>query len=962
MKLSLVIATACLAGVASAQPVQYLNHAFVDYSSSSQNTVVASPKGAAPIVVSKQDWEGVRRVAADLVLDIERVTGQKPDLVQDSVGKSKTAIIVGTIGKSLIIDKLIKNGKLNPKGISGQWESYVIQTVSNPIPGVDKAIVVAGSDKRGTIYGCYEISEQSGVSPWYWWADVPVKKHATLAIKSGRFVQASPKVKYRGIFINDEAPCLSNWVYKNFGEYKHEFYVHVFELLLRLRANYLWPAMWNNRFNEDDPENPRLADMYGIVMGTSHVEPMGRADKEWNKLGYSGDQWNYAKFPNELEKFWADGVRRNKPYETITTMAMRGKIDTPMSEDENINLLERIVAAQRKILAKEVNPDVTQIPQLWCLYKEVQSYYDHGMRVPDDVTLLWADDNWGNIRRLPTPEERNRKGGAGVYYHFDYVGGPRNYKWVDTNPLPRIWEQMHMAYERRADRIWIVNVGDIKPNEFPTEFFIRMGWDPDRWNQNQLQKYTMNWVQREFGPEYSLAITELLEKYAKYNSRRKPELLDPNTYSLTNYQEADRIIAEWEDLAKRSTTLMGIIPANQRDAYFQLVHYPIAACENLNKLYVAAAKNRLFAKQGRASTNLAHDLVAQLFQKDIDLQKQYHSINNGKWDHMMDQTHIGYTNWQQPDKNSMPEVVRIPPNRGAALGVAVEGSETAWPSLTDKTIPTTPRLSRIDRQQHYIEIFNRGTGKLEPTITAQDPWLRFNRPDDYSMDRRLYLSVDWSQVPVGTKESWINISGPNGAEVRVRVPIQYLTTTQEKDIHGFVETNGVIAIDAGVYAKRVGNSTAQLRVLPDLGRLGSGLTMMPSTAPKQSLTSNPVYTEFPIYLFTGGDIKVQTVLSPTQHLQPGKGLTYAISIDGGTPQVVNMHENYVYFTPTWEASVAQNAIIRSVTFSNVKPGKHTIRFYAIDAGVVLQRIVVDAGGLKPSYLGPPDSIFIQETK
>ena len=303
---------------------------------------------------------------------------------------------------------------------------------------------------------------RSGVSPWYWWADVPPRRHSTLYVKAGRRLLGPPAVKYRGIFLNDEAPCLTGWVNEKFGGYNHQFYTNVFELLLRLKANYLWPAMWDNCFNEDDPLNPKLADEYGIVMGTSHVEPMMRADKEWNRQGHTAAEWNYQKNPETLRRFWTEGLERNKSYENIITVAMRGKVDTPMSESANIALLERIVADQRKIIEQVMRTNATAVPQLWALYKEVQEYYEKGMRVPDDVTLLWCDDNWGNLRRLPTAEERHRAGGAGIYYHFDYVGGPRNYKWLNTVPIAKVWEQMNLAYRYGADRIWIVNVGDLK--------------------------------------------------------------------------------------------------------------------------------------------------------------------------------------------------------------------------------------------------------------------------------------------------------------------------------------------------------------------------------------------------------------------------------------------------------------------------------------------------------------------
>ncbi|MBS1701286.1 MAG: glycosyl hydrolase 115 family protein [Armatimonadetes bacterium] len=942
MKILLILLILACVAAAFGEEVQFMTPTFVRETGGIE---IAGPSGAVPILVADEDWAGVKRVAGDLRDDIERVTGHEPTIN----GSGKVAIILGTIGKSPLVDKLVRDRKLDVRGVRGTWESFVVQTVEHPMRGIEKAVVIAGSDKRGTIYGAYELSEQAGVSPWYWWADVPVKKHSRLAVTPGRYVQKSPKVKYRSIFINDEAPCLSNWVYKNFGNYKHEFYVHVFELLLRLRANYLWPAMWNNCFNEDDPLNPKMADEYGIVMGTSHVEPMMRADKEWNRLGYTADQWNYLKNPDELEKFWADGVRRNKPYESITTIAMRGKIDTPMSEDENIGLLEKIVAAQRRILAKEVNPDVTKVPQLWCLYKEVQNYYDKGMRVPDDVTLLWADDNWGNIRRLPTPEERKRSGGAGVYYHFDYVGGPRNYKWVDTSPLPRIWEQMHMAYEWKADRIWIANVGDIKPNEFPTEFFIRMGWDPDRWTAATLGKYAENWVRREFGDEHSPSIADLIEKYTKFNGRRKPELLSPSTYSLENYREAERVADDWESLAKQSQAVQNLLPQEYRDAYFQLVGYPVEASANLNLLYYAAGLNHLWAKQGRVSANIAANIVGGLFQKDRDLQRQYHTIHDGKWDHMMDQTHIGYTSWQQPDKDTPPAVERVNPKDRPAMGMAPEGGAEG----------VLPLLSAYSSGDVYFDLFNKGLGKLTFTATA-DPWLSLSSSEgELSHDKRIYVSANWIRVPKTATSGSIMIMGSDGSSFQLSVPVRPLLAYPNTVVDGFVEGDGYVSIEANHFKGHSDNGKVRFAELPGLSRTDSGVALVPTTAAPLIPTKDQVFLEYPIYLFSSGPIQIQTILSPTQLLKPGSGLRFAVSLDDGEPVEVNMHEKYVYFTPSWEASVAQNAIIKTIPFASVKPGRHKIRYWGVDPGVVLQKIVVDTGGLKPSYLGPPESTFIR---
>ena len=465
---------------------------------------------AAPLLLDAADHAGVLRAAGDLQTDIERVTGRRPLLNTDNnFPREKHAVIIGTLGKSALVDRLVRERKIDVSAISGQWESFVIANVNSPLPDLDQALVVVGSDKRGTIFGTYEISEQIGVSPWYWWADVPVAKRTELLIKAGAHMQGPPVVKYRGIFINDEEPAFGPWAREKFGGVNSKMYSHMYELLLRLRGNYLWPAMWGKSLYEDDPESARLADLYGIVMGTSHHEPMMRAHKDWTrsreKIG--NGQWNYATNEAGLRQFFREGIERTKTYENLVTIGMRGDGDEPMAGDDNmpanIALLEKIVADQRKLLAELINPDVTQVPQVWSLYKEVADYYENGMKVPDDVTLLWCDDNWGNLRRLPTPAERARSGGAGVYYHFDYVGSPRSYKWTNTNPLPKIWEQMNLAAEYDATRVWVVNVGDLKPMELPIEFFLRMAWDPKAMPKEKIAEWTRRWAAREFGPAHA---------------------------------------------------------------------------------------------------------------------------------------------------------------------------------------------------------------------------------------------------------------------------------------------------------------------------------------------------------------------------------------------------------------------------------------------------------------------------
>ena len=393
-----------------------------------------------PVIADGKLDSGTLRAVQGLQNDLGKVAGKDGILVDGAVN-APAAIIIGTIGHSPVVDRLVRERRLDLSGVAGHSEAYLQQVVERPAPGIAQALIIAGADKRGTIYGAYDLSRRAGVSPWNWWADVPPHHVRDLYVLRGRRIEA-PKVRYRGIFINDEDPALGGWARKTFGGFNHRFYEHVFDLVLRMRGNFLWPAMWGKSFYEEDPQNAALANEMGVIIGTSHHEPMMRAQVDWDRHGKG--PWDYSVNAERLRQFWREGIERTQSDERVVTVGMRGNGDMPMTQGTAIGLLERIVADQRKIITQVTGRPASATPQVWALYKEVQDYYDKGMRVPDDVTLLFSDDNWGNIRRLPEPGAK-RSGGYGVYYHFDYVGGPRNYKWINTNQIERTWEQMHLA-------------------------------------------------------------------------------------------------------------------------------------------------------------------------------------------------------------------------------------------------------------------------------------------------------------------------------------------------------------------------------------------------------------------------------------------------------------------------------------------------------------------------------------
>ena len=821
-----------------------LGHApYVETVKTKDSFAIVQDNLAAPLWVEAGDYPGVRRAANDLRQDVARVTGRTPAILPGESGPGPDPILIGTIGKSPVIDRMIHEGKVDAGGMADQWESFLIQVVADPMPGIASALVIAGSDKRGTIYGIYELSEQMGVSPWYWWGDVPVEHKDALFVKAGRYVEGPPSVKYRGLFLNDENPDLTGWVRGKFGtvpvaggaptaNYGRGFYTNLFELILRLKGNYLWPAMWNNRFNEDDPETPWLADEYGIVMGTSHQEPMLRAQKEWDwgtNFGRIYGNWNYsvARQQPALEQFWREGVRRNKNYESIFTLGLRAENDSgaPIGKD----LTGQIVNVQRKILAEEINPDLTRVPQLWCLYKEVQDYYNQGLHVPDDVTLLWAEDNWGNVRRLPTAGERQRPGGAGIYYHFDYHGGPRSYQWINTSPIAKIWDQMSLAKQYGADRIWMVNVGHFKGYEFPLEYIMSLAWDSTRWTQANLDEFTRLWAAREFGPAHAADIAGLMEKSTKYNGRRKPELLEAGTYSLEHYQEAERVVADFQAIAAKAEEINRQLPPERQDAFYELVLFPVKASAQLNKLYFAANQNALYARQGRASANDKAAECRALFQSETNLMAYFnHTFANGKWDHFMDQPFIGYTSWAEPLRGNNLGAIRLtetPVPEAAEMGVAAEGSGDALPPF-----------DVFSRRRHYLDVFNKGKAPFAFTASASDPWIALSETGGtVEKDKRLWVSVDWSKAPQGAAAGAVRVAGVN-TNFTVKVAAFNAEEVTRDSLQGFVEGEGVVSIEPEHCTKMLDSGASRWIKIEDYGRTLSG---MRATGPVDAPAATP---------------------------------------------------------------------------------------------------------------------------
>ena len=666
---------------------------FVDFK---QGDLLLNANNRVEIYMDTNDCKGVSYAAHALQKDIKSVSGATATLTSDAGFQKKAdtarpAILVGTIGHSAAIDQLVKQKRINGNLLKGKREKFIITLI-------DGQLVIAGSDRRGTIYGIYELSQQMGVSPWYDWADVPVEHHDSIFVNKGIYTDGEPAVRYRGIFLNDEAPCLTSWVKNTYGtEYgDHRFYQRVFELVLRLRGNMMWPAMWGWAFYADDPENEKTADEMGVVMSTSHHEPMARNHQEYARNRKGWGPWNYQKNKTNLQKFFREGIERMKGTEQIVTIGMRGDGDEAMSEEADTKLMTNIINDQRKIIADVTGRKASETPQVWALYKEVLDYYDKGMKVPDDVTLLLCDDNWGNVRRVPNAKERKHKGGWGLYYHVDYVGAPRNSKMLNVTPVQNPWEQLTLAYENGIDRLWILNVGDLKPMEYPISQFMDMAWNPRKYDVNNITRHTRDWCAQQFGESQADEAARILNLTCKYNGRCTPEMLDKNTYSLENgeWQEVVNLYLQLEADALRQ---YNCLPASYHDAYRQIILFPIEMMSNLHQMYFAQAQNHALYKQGNPKANVWADECERLFKRDSLICDYYnHKMAGGKWNGMMTQKHIGYKSWNDDfEKDTCPELFQVTSKDGVIISENNGVVEIEAPYYSSKTDAAEAKWTEI---------------------------------------------------------------------------------------------------------------------------------------------------------------------------------------------------------------------------------------------------------------------------
>ena len=945
---------------------------------------LASPRQTAAILYDASDAAVVKRAAELFAADVEAVTGRRPQ-VTSATGETGPAVIVGTVGGSALIRRLSEAGKIDTAPLEGAWERYLIQTVANPLPGIRKALVIAGSDRRGAAYGLFTLSELIGVSPWYWWADVPVKKHAALHVDAPPTYSQTPSVRYRGIFLNDEDWGLTPWASQTFeperGNIGPRTYAKVCELLLRLKANYLAPAMHpvSTSFNQI-PENKLVADTFAIVMGSTHCEPLLlNTASEWDTQTMG--PWNYDKNKEGINRVLTQRVRENSPYENVYTLALRGLHDGAMSTTlpmhEKVRMLQQALLDQRQILAENIDRPVETVPQAFTPYKEVLEIYSNGLELPDDVTIVWPDDNYGYMKRLSGVREQRRTGRSGVYYHVSYLGVPHSYLWFSTTPPSLMYEELRKAYDTTADRLWLLNCGDLKGSEMQVSLFLDMAWDIGRFTADNVVTYPARWLAGIFGEAYYDRLEAMTREHLRLAFPRKPEYmgwgyhwnrfdhnceqLTDTDFSFTNYDEAPRRLEAYRKLGARAEALLHEIGDEARPAFYQLVYYPLRGAELMNRMTLGGQRNRWYARQGRAATNAVRDEVQRCYDSLQVITRGYNSLLGGKWNHMMSmrQNYDGVSAYF-----NLPHLATHDAAGAPRLALQVAGEDVTGA----RAFHALPAFDNYLRRTYPVEIYNRGGGTLAWTAHASEPWVVLSKSAGKTADEeRITVGIDWEKAPSGNAVPAQIVFRAGEQSEKVLVSLFNPTAPSRAELRGiYVENNGCVSIPAAGCHRVRGNDRIKITAVEDLGIEGPALQLGDPTAPLQIFRSRDVpCAEYDFYAFDAGSVDVYTYVLPTFPLHADRDFRigentntdtkYSVQIDDGA--LATPSSSHVEYSQVWFESVLRNCAVNKSTLHIDKPGRHTLRIRVGDPGIVLQKIVLDFGGMKRSYLGPQSTLI-----
>lgn len=947
---------------------------------------LSTKQAQATICYDKKDPLLIEKVANLFAVDMKMVTGQKLE-VSTSYKRGQSILIVGTVEKNSMIHELARKGKIDIAPLQGAWERYLIQAVDNPFPGIQKALVVAGSDRRGAAYGLFSLSELAGVSPWYWWADVPVKKHEELFINAPATYSKSPSVKYRGIFLNDEDWGLKPWAAKTFekehGNIGPRTYAKICELLLRLKANHLAPAMHpvSTAFYKIH-DNKLVADTFAIVIGSSHCEPLLlNTASEWNPKEMG--PWDYNVNKNKIQKVLSGRVKESCPYENIYTLALRGLHDAAMgvgiSMKEKVRILGEALADQRKILSQHIEcQPVESIPQAFTPYKEVLDIYSSGLEVPEDVTLIWPDDNFGYLKRLSSPEERKRSGRAGVYYHISYLGVPHSYLWFCTTPPALMYEELRKAYDTTADRIWLLNCGDLKGGEMQVSLFLDMAYDIDRFNIENIATYPARWLSGMFGDKNYKAFEDITVSHINLSFSRKPEFMGwgywnnfwgggekrtDTEFSFANYNEAHKRLAEYERIANETVKLLESSRESERTALYQLLYYPTKGAELMNRMVIKAQIYRQYVRQRRSAANQLREEVKCCYDSLQIITAEYNSLLNGKWNYMMS---------MQQNYEGTSSYFLIPlmeeqyiPSGEPVLALQVEEEDVNKASINFHFLPG---FNSFTRRARWVDIYNQGNGVLKWRAESSDSWIILSQISGNTVtEERIQVSVNWEKVPKGDRiTGFITIFAGTQRE-QVLVSVFNPDVPSFKDLQGlYVEENGYVSIPAAGFHRKQENDAVKIHVINGLGIEGKAVQLGDPLAPLQIYRSNDApKLEYDFYTFNAGLVEVYTYVLPTFPLHADRDFKlpehtntdtkYSVRIDNGS--IATPPTSAVEYSQAWYESVLRNFRVNKSTLYVDKPGKHTLKICCGDPGTVIQKIVINLGGLKRSYLGPESTLL-----
>ncbi|MCM1127009.1 MAG: glycosyl hydrolase 115 family protein [Lachnospiraceae bacterium] len=986
--------------------------------------------GAAPFIVEETAYEGVRRIADKAAEDVEKVSGTKPDAKERPAGEERI-VLCATLGHSPLIDELVSKGKLDVSAVSGKWETYVTQIIPDPfaepfkepfadsykdsckgsykdsykdsckdsLKGVKEALVICGSDKRGTIYGIFSLSEYIGVSPLCYWGDAePVQRTEILVGEDFEKVSKEPSVKYRGFFINDEWPCFGNWTFSHFGGFTSEMYEHVFELLLRLKGNYLWPAMWTSCFALDGPGslNEELADLYGVVVGNSHHEPCLRAGEEFEQVkgedSVYGNEWNFFTNREGLIRFWEDGLKRSGKFEHVITIGIRGERDSAMLGDgatlqQNIDLLKDVITVQKRLISEIVEKNGTKVPKLLALYKEVESFFYgkegiDGLKDWDgmqDIICMLCEDNYGFMRSLPTAglleQLKEKNCGLGMYYHLDYHGAPVSYEWMPSTPLSKVWEQMCMAYDYGVRDVWIVNAGDLKGNEAALGYFLALAYDYDTWGSSHNGSWT-DYLDQWFGRTFASAdenlrgqMKQVLTRFMDMNAKRRPEALHTGVYHPSHYLETDRMLEEARQIEEINESVYAQLSeeGDQKalDAYYSMIYYPAKISVNLLRMHLFAGKNAHYALQGRVIANEYGQKVTECIRQDKALAGEFAAFKGGKWKGMELEQHIGFTAWNE-DNCRYPLRIQVEPYCEPRLSVSRKDSEEA---LT-RIFQTVPRIVVDDflyegNTEVTLELANAGSGELSFEIFGGAPWLRVV-PDKGTLEtlQEVKLICDRKLLPEEKQTVSLRIQSSKSRlttekKEDVEIVVSAAAVLHDYEPMTFLPDKGVVVMEAHHFCKKNDTEKGRFLELNGYGRSGHGMKVFPFTAQFAETEQAPSLT----YRFLAGEegeYQMEVWLSPTNPMQSGTSLRFSLESPDGTRRIVTAVPNDFkagdWNDPRWCRGVVDQ--IRVVkTAVTCRKGVQEITIGALEAGLILERILLYRQENEPeaSYLGPAES-------